>query len=351
MMEKTKLRILLLAPHPFFQERGSPIDVSLVLRVLSERGDEVDVITYHEGDPFHLSNITIHRITSIPFIKNIRPGFSWKKVVCDLLLLLKSFKMVLKNKYHIVHAGEESVFIALLFKWVFKIPYVYDIDSSIAQQMVEKYPFLSPFSGLFNFLERVAVRNSCAALPVCDALGELADGHGSKRTVVLHDISLLERKENTSAIKLREELGVPGVILMYSGNLESYQGIDLLLESLAIAINSPIPHPDISLVIIGGSTDGIKKYREKSARLGIEKSIYFLGPQPVSDMWGYFIQADILVSPRTKGENTPMKIYSYLHSGKAVLATDLETHTQAIDHRVAMLSHRGPKYLQRQYWI
>jgi glycosyltransferase involved in cell wall biosynthesis len=48
-------------------------------------------------------------------------------------------------------------------------------------------------------------------------------------------------------------------------------------------------------------------------------------------------QTDILVSPRIKGTNTPMKIYSYMDSGKAVLATDLPTHRQALTDETAML--------------
>ena len=48
-------------------------------------------------------------------------------------------------------------------------------------------------------------------------------------------------------------------------------------------------------------------------------------------------EADVLVSPRLKGLNTPMKIYSYLDSGTAVLATRLRTHTQVLDDRTAYL--------------
>jgi glycosyltransferase involved in cell wall biosynthesis len=57
----------------------------------------------------------------------------------------------------------------------------------------------------------------------------------------------------------------------------------------------------------------------------------------------YLANADILVSPRLKGRNTPMKIYSYLQSGKAILATNLETHTQILDERVAVLENPAPE--------
>ena len=60
-------------------------------------------------------------------------------------MLIEAIRFASKKKYNLVHAVEESVFMALLLKLLFQIPYLYDMDSSLAQQMVEKYPFLSRF--------------------------------------------------------------------------------------------------------------------------------------------------------------------------------------------------------------
>ena len=88
--------------------------------------------------------------------------------------------------------------------------------------------------------------------------------------------------------------------------------------------------------------DSFQKYETKSRHLQIEQRIHFLGPKPVGHLAEYLSQADILVSPRIKGDNTPMKIYSYLDSGKALLATSLATHTQVLDSRVAALADPFP---------
>ena len=48
----------------------------------------------------------------------------------------------------------------------------------------------------------------------------------------------------------------------------------------------------------------------------------------------------MLVSPRIRGTNTPLKIYSYLRSGKPIVATDLLTHTQVLSPEVARLVPR-----------
>ncbi|ESA35877.1 glycosyltransferase [Leptolyngbya sp. Heron Island J] len=126
---------------------------------------------------------------------------------------------------------------------------------------------------------------------------------------------------------------------MYVGNLERYQGIDLLLDSFKLAL----AHADEAcLVVIGGASEHIKYYRQRSRQLGIEAQVHFIGKRPVEDLAHYLAQADILVSPRTQGNNTPMKLYSYLDSGKALLATDLPTHTQVLNRQVSWLASPEP---------
>ena len=185
------MKILLLAPHPFFQNRGTPIAVDLVLKTLSNRGECIDVITYHEGSDIYYPNVTVYRTPKPPFVGNIRPGFSGKKLICDVFMFFKVLRLLIKNRYDLVHAGEEAVFIALLLKVVFKIPYVYDMDSSLAQQMVEKFPRLGFLSAALSFFEKLAVQNAEVVIPVCEALAEDIEKYKPRKIVVLPDISLL----------------------------------------------------------------------------------------------------------------------------------------------------------------
>jgi glycosyltransferase involved in cell wall biosynthesis len=334
------MNILFLAPHPFYQDRGTPIAVDLLLRTLCERGYEIDLVTYHEGKTIEYNNVNIYRTLNIPFVRNIRPGFSWKKLVCDFFMFFKVPLLVFRKHYQIIHAVEESVFIALFLKFLFKIPYIYDMDSSLSQQIVEKYPICAFLNPLLKFFEKIAIRNSEVVVPVCDSLAGFVEKHNPKRLVTLRDVSLLKDVEKENQSSLRKELGVGNsLIVMYVGNLEAYQGIDLLIESFALALRE-INRAD--LVIIGGTVSDIQKYKSKSSALGIEDKVHFLGPKPVESLSNYLSQADILASPRIKGGNTPMKLYSYLHSGKAVLATDLPTHTQILDSCVALLSAPFP---------
>ena len=332
------MRILLLAPHPFFQHRGTPLAEKALLGVLARRGYQLDVLTFHEGEELDIPNCHIHRIPHLPGVRNVRPGFSWKKIVCDTFLLFKCIRMVRAARYDLIHAVEESAFIAVLVNRLYGVPFVYDMDSSLAAQMMEKYPALRTIRFVLEASERLAIRKSIGVLAVCKSLEQLAIRHAPhKRVARVEDMSLVS--PNGSAEDLAEIVGQEGPYVMYVGNLEAYQGIDLLLQGVREARRQ---RPDLQLVVIGGAPADIRRYQEQARALGIGDNAHFIGPRPVATLGAYLRQADVLVSPRAQGVNTPMKIYSYLDSGRPLLATRLPTHTQVLDEHISYLVEPTP---------
>jgi glycosyltransferase involved in cell wall biosynthesis len=340
------VRILVLAPHPFFQARGTPLAVRTVLEFLSARGHVVDVLTFHEGEDVVIPNCRVHRIPRIPGVHDIRPGFSLKKVVCDAAMFVECLRMVRRTRYDLIHAVEESAFIAAAASKLADVPYIYDMDSSLAEQMVEAYPILQFALPLMRYCESVAVRRSMGVLTVCAALEDVALGHDPAKPVGrVEDSSLLTTVAPAGPDGkglLLESIRRQGPVAMYVGNLERYQGIDLLLQGFRHTLRRV---PSASLVIVGGREDDIRRYLAVAETLGILQRVHFLGPRPVALLPALLRQADVLVSPRLKGLNTPMKIYSYLDSGTAVLATRLRTHTQVLDDRTSYLVEPAPEAL------
>jgi glycosyltransferase involved in cell wall biosynthesis len=334
------MRILVLAPQPFFQARGTPIAVRAVLEFLGAQGHQVDALTYHEGADIEIPNCRIHRIPRLPGIRNVRPGFSIKKLVCDVAMFATCARMMARTRYDLVHAVEESAFIATAMKAFTGVPYVYDMDSSLAEQMTDAYPPLRFLAPLLRRLEALAIRRSAGVLAVCGALEGVARGHAPNVPVgLVEDTTLLppERGSNGQRHLPAETADAP--VAMYVGNLERYQGIDLLLEGFRHTLDQVT---EARLVIVGGQEADIARYGERAAALGIRQSVHFLGPKPIAELGDLLREADVLVSPRLKGLNTPMKIYSYLDSGTAVLATRLRTHTQVLDDRTAYLVDPEP---------
>lgn len=342
------MKVLFLAPQPFYQERGTPIAVKIALETLAKKLSHtqsvetvIDVLCYAEGEDIEIPGVRIHRTPSPAFLRGIRPGISLKKLLCDIIFFFSTLALVLKarkRQYTIIHAVEESVFMAWLVKRLWRIPYIYDMDSSLSLQVTEKWWWSKPLYPLMSFLEGIAVRGSVAVAPVCDALSAIATKHGSPHTVMLRDVSLLPLSAEHNDCRNRVlgvSVGNTQPVVLYVGNLEFYQGIDLLVEAFALVrTHASQPH----LVIVGGTSDSIERYQNKASHLGCETTVTFLGPRPVSQLKDYLAAADIVVSPRVKGNNTPMKIYSYLHSGKALLATDLATHRQVLDDEISVLA-------------
>lgn len=333
------MRILLLAPHPFFQHRGTPLAEKALLEFLSSEGHEVHILTYHEGEDVRLPGCRIYRIPPVPGIRNLQPGFSMKKVLCDLVMLESAARLMGKGRYDLVHAVEESVFIAAVLGPIFGIPYIYDMDSSLAEQMTERYPALRRLAPALGLAERLAIRRSHGVLAVCRSIEEVARRHDPRQLVARVEDSTLLRGGDAAAAPL---LPPGGPIVMYVGSLETCQGIDLLLEGFALALPRM---PDARLVVVGGNASRIAKYSSHGARLGIASTLHFAGPQPVDQLGGYLRQAEVLVSPRLTGHNTPMKIYSYLDSGRPVIATRIPTHTQVLDDEIACLVEPRPEAL------
>jgi glycosyltransferase involved in cell wall biosynthesis len=310
----------------------------MLTETLSEAGHEVDLLTYHEGESVPLGGAHLHRIASLPFIENIGPGFSLKKVVCDVAMALKAAQMARRREYDVIHAVEEASFIARGLRWLTETPYVFDMDSSMPQQIASKYRGAQPFRPFMEAMEAWVIRSSAATVVMCKALEErVRETAPTKPMLRLEDVSMLDDTDVEE--DLRRDFSVEGKMVMYVGNLENYQGIDLLIDAFRLIAEK---NDEAHLMIIGGSDAHIEQYRTQAADRSLSAQVHFVGSRPLEDLGAYLRQADILVSPRIRGTNTPMKIYSYLDSGRPVVATRKRTHTQVLDDEIAMLAEPTP---------
>jgi glycosyltransferase involved in cell wall biosynthesis len=335
----SRMRILFIAPQPFYEERGTPIAVRNLVETLGNLGHAIDLVTYHLGRNVPLPNTRILRTPWTP-IRHVAPGFSLKKLPLDVLLQLLCENQFYCRRYDVVHAVEEAAYMAMLMKYFFyRVPYVMDVDSSIPDQMADKglpWRAIRPF---FQLVDNCAVAASLCVVTMCRALTEsVKRRHPRKKVFQLEDPPVLPGGPRTreQAMPLRRRLGLADdeQVVVYMGNFSSYQGVDLLLEAFArvAAKNSKA-----RLVLMGGTDRDVAAMRGLAGRLGIGGRAIFAGHVPPDETPPYFALADVLVSPRRTGTNTPMKIYTYMAAGRPIVATDLPTHTQVLDEKAAML--------------
>jgi glycosyltransferase involved in cell wall biosynthesis len=336
------MNILILAPQPFMVQRGTPLAVKMLLETLSARGDRADVITFADGEDIEIRNCRFFRVPALPGARNVPPGFSLKKLVSDVAMFPMACWRLLRDRYDLVLAVEESAYMAMVLKPIFRVPYIFDIDSSIPEQIGDKYALPRPIARFLVAVERRAACHALGAIVCCPALGDLVHEYAPKvPTQVLEDVTMLEGLPEEQSHDTEPD-DTP--VVMYVGNLEPYQGVGLLLEGMARIEYAVTP---ARLVVIGGTPHHIAAYRGRAAELGIADRVAFPGPKPVTELGAHLRRATITASPRTQGRNTPMKVYSYLDSGRPLLATRLPTHTQVLDDAIAMLVDPDPEDVAR----
>ena len=97
------------------------------------------------------------------------------------------------------------------------------------------------------------------------------------------------------------------------------------------------------MLVVGGEPAQVEQAKARAASAGAAAAMVFTGQQPAKEIPGFVQAADLLVSPRIRGTNTPLKIYSYLRSGKPIVATNLLTHTQVLSPAIARLVDPKPE--------
>jgi glycosyltransferase involved in cell wall biosynthesis len=213
------------------------------------------------------------------------------------------------------------------------------MHSSLPQQFHNfgRYDFRFVVS-LFERLERFMLDGADGLIVICDALAQRAREIGYEGPMQLIentlDFAVGDDAEERVPV-LRASLGLgEGPVVVYTGTLERYQGLDLLLESVPMVARSV---PGVRFVIVGGSSADSEALGRKAGELGVGDNVVAISAVPPHEVHLYHRLADLLVTTRTRGTNTPLKLYQYLRSGRPMVATAIFSHTQVLDDRCAEL--------------
>lgn len=331
--------ILMIAPEPFFQPRGTPISVFFRLKALSKLQLEVDLLTYHVGEDVQIEGVRIFRIPRFPLIRRVKVGPSYVKLLLDLMLWFKAFAMLSTGRYDVIHAHEEAAYLVAPLAAMFGVKLLYDMHSSLPQQLAN-YHFANyaPLVWLFSRLERFVIHRAHSVITICPDLEQhVSCLDGKKKQFLIENYAVGEPPESRElmAAELRKNLGLGGkLVVAYTGTFEQNQGLDLLIRGAPEVLRE---FPQVVYLLVGGRPDQLEALHGLAAQMGVGGHFLFPGTQPLEQVPLFLEVADVLVSPRSEGTNTPLKIYSYLASGRPIVATALQTHKQVLDEQTAML--------------
>jgi len=339
------MKILMVAPQPFFTPRGTPFSVLYRLNALSKMGHSIDLVTYHLGEDVSIENVTVYRTPDLPFVRHIDVGPSKMKILLDLLVLFQVIRLLAQKKYDLIHSHEEAGFFASWLARIFRIKHLYDMHSSLPQQLHNfKFTQSKILVKAFDWLENDTLKHADAVITICPALSEYVRQQlPGKNEVMIENVvdnSWVLESGTETCLELVDKYQISGhPKILYAGTFEAYQGIDLLIDAAVKVIQK---YPDAIFMMVGGHPEQVETYRQKVQKIGLESRFRFTG-QVWPNLIPLFIEiADILVSPRIEGNNTPLKIYSYLRSGIPIVATDHPTHTQVLNNSVSILTAPHP---------
>ncbi len=138
------MRILVVAPTPFFSNRGTHIRILEEALALEKLGHQITIATYHIGqdiDTQTKTQIDVRRIRRLLFwYKKLEAGPDWQKIALDIMLIRKVFYLARTQKPDIIHGHlHEGVLIGWIIQKVLfwrKMKLVADFHGSLTKEMV-----------------------------------------------------------------------------------------------------------------------------------------------------------------------------------------------------------------------
>jgi len=342
------MKALVISPQPFFSPRGTPFSVYYRTLVMAELGIKIDFLTYGEGQDVNIDGVKRIRIPRFILLGNVKIGPSPLKLFLDFFIFLKMTFMLIKNKYDFVHAHEEAVFFAYILKPIFRFKLVYDMHSSLPQQLTNFNFTTSNFLiNTFKKLEDACLRTVDAVITICPDLYNYVNSiltknekHYLIENSIFDPVNLKATQNNNNGnITSSFEVPINKKLVVYAGTLEKYLGIDILIASFK---EVAAKNNDALLIIVGGTKEQVENYSNLAAKNGISDRVIFTGRLPQNLAKKFINSASVLVSPRSDGTNTPLKIYEQLASGIPLVATNIYSHTQVLTDEVAFLVNPEP---------
>ncbi len=328
------MKILMIAPTPFFSHRGTHIRIFEEARALEKLGHEVTIATYHNGDDINKyvqTDIDVRRINKWLFwYKKTEAGADWQKVILDIFLIRKVIYLIRVKKPDILHCHlHEGVIIGWLMKFVFfwkKIRTLSDFHGSLVGEMRShgylKVPYLGTF---FRFLERfINGLGNAAVVSSAENIETIKGARKDKRVYHIYDgVSTSVYDEFVSKKEhLRQKYNVPleKTIVVYTGALIKNKGIYELLGAINL-----IKDKSIFFVIGGFPAEWVVEYIKNNS---LEDRVRVISPLNYFSLPEINSLADVAVDPKSDLGNTRQasgKILQYMAANLPILCANRPT--------------------------
>ncbi len=325
-----KLKVLVVAPTPFFSDRGTHIRILEEALALQKRGHFITIVTYHIGAPLPKNletKIDIRRIRRLLFwYKKLEAGPDWQKIFLDLMLIRKTFYLARTWKPDIIHCHlHEGVLIGWIVKRALfwrRLKLVADFHGSLTAEMVSHSYLRSTLAQkFFKLLERMINRlGDAATASSWDNTLNINSVRTKNAAQLLLDgtrLSMFDGLPDISEIRRAYHIPENRVVITYTGSLIPNKGIGLLLDVIPLVCEK---YREAHFVIAGFPLDQIAGYVQQNVfktRVTIISPLsYFVLPQILK-------MSDVGVDPKqVSTRQASGKMLQYMGAGLPVVCFD-----------------------------
>lgn len=318
------MRLLMIAPTPFFSDRGCHTRIYGEITAFQKKGVDVLLCTYGLGRD--VPGIRIKRTYNFPWYKKLSAGPSVTKILLIPVLTVTVLKQIRRFRPDIVHAHlHEGALIARFCRLFYRKPlYIFDLQGSLSREIIQ-HKFVKE-NGLFHRFFRAIERKIDKWFPIVtqsDNLYDLlitemgVDPENMVNALDGVDTALFSPRQPDPALarKIGVSLEKPRVI--FTGLLEQYQGADLMFKAFELIHEQK---PDVQFIVIG--YPHIEKYKEISQNYGIAENVKFLGKVRFDELPGLLSLAPVGLAPKIAVSEGDGKVYNYMAMGMATVAFD-----------------------------
>lgn len=321
---KRPCRVAIVAACPFPTLQGSQLLIRRLAHGLRARGHEVVVVTYAEGLEEALAGIRVERIQRIPGCRALGSGPRPAKLVLDGALFLRLWRVLRTGGVDLVHAHNyEAALIGLAAGRLAGVPVIYHSHNALAEELPTYFRGrlarrLARMLG--QAVDREVPRRADHCIAICRELVGFLHAHG----VGARALDMIAPGGSPEEFPPRSVAEVAGIrarfgfgarpLLLYTGNLDAYQNLELLLASIG-RVRARMPEALLVLATHATPRDLSRALRRPPDGVRLISTASFAAVRDLVQA------ADIALCPRREWSGFPMKLLNYMAAGKAVVVS------------------------------
>ena len=332
--DMTSVKVLHIAPTPFFSDRGCHMRIMGLIDTLSSADVRHILCTYNLGRD--IGQIETVRTLKVPGYTNTQAGPSPFKYIANIFLFFTALKTAAWEKPDIIYAHlHEGILIGwavdLCLFWR-KTPLVFDMQGSLSGEL-DAHGYFDRFSflkGLFSNIEKLIVKMPdhivCSSARSAEILQQRFAVNKNKITVANDGAELFSidpQQTKTLAAELKLQQDRP--IIIYTGALLAAKGLDELCQIMLECNKLKL---DCHFLIVGYPVEKITRYVTQN---NLRDFCTITGQVAYEELGKYLSLADIAIEPKLvdAGEASG-KLLNYMGSGLPVVCFDTSNNRQIL---------------------